>query len=283
MTILRRHLSTGFTVLPTATIEDSRLSFRARGILIFLLAKPDNWTVRSESIAAAGREGRDAVRKALQELRAYGYYRVVPERLADGTLIQVTEVHDTAQEWASEEYRRQVERRSARRAKRAREEEATTDTGRDGERTGDGFSVAGQPVSGEPAAGSSGALVSNQNQYSQKNPPTPTADAAREPGAAALDEAEGPWCPRHPDGPGRSCRGCGTSPRQLRERQQQAEKERFKARQREANERLLSEVRRKPGVEGLSEVARRQLAQMREVRQSAAARGQEVKSPPEIG
>ncbi|GGX50942.1 hypothetical protein [Streptomyces noursei] len=276
MTILRRHLSTGFTVLPTATIEDSRLSFRARGILAFLLAKPDNWKVRSESIAAAGQEGRDAVRKALRELRNYGYYRVVTERLDDGTLVRVTEVHDTAQEWASEEYSRQVGRRVARRLERQMED-APSDVDGSGEPTGDGFSGVGEPGVGEPAAGSSGFLVSNQNQYTEKNPPTPTAGAAGEPGNAPLAQAEAPpSCPTHPDGLGRSCRSCGTSPRQLKERQQRAEKEQFKARERAANERLLTEVRHKPGGEGLSEVAQQQLAHMREMRRETATRKREV-------
>ncbi|MGG2460518.1 hypothetical protein ACO0M4_11960 [Streptomyces sp. RGM 3693] len=276
MTILRRHLSTGFTVLPTATIEDSRLSFRARGILAFLLAKPDNWKVRSESIAAAGQEGRDAVRKALRELRTYGYYRVVTERLDDGTLVRVTEVHDTAQEWACEEYSRQVGRRVARRLERKLEDTPGHVDGA-GEPTGDGFSGVGEPGVGEPAAGSSGFLVSNQNQYTEKNPPTPTADAAGKPSNAPLAQAEAPpSCPTHPDGPGRSCRSCGTSPRQLREQQQRAEKEQFKTREREANERLLAEVRRKPGGEGLSEMARQQLAHMREMRRETATSEREV-------
>ncbi|MEU9334139.1 hypothetical protein AB0D49_13415 [Streptomyces sp. NPDC048290] len=69
MSILRRHLSTGFTVLPTATLEDSRLSFRARGVLAFLISKPDEWRVRAESIASAGKEGKEAIKTALRELK----------------------------------------------------------------------------------------------------------------------------------------------------------------------------------------------------------------------
>ncbi|GAA3835470.1 hypothetical protein GCM10022403_080260 [Streptomyces coacervatus] len=289
MSILRRHLSTGFTVLPTATLEDSRLSFRARGVLAFLISKPDAWRVRAESIASAGKEGKEAIKTALRELKDFGYYRVVTERLADGTLSRITEVYDTAQEWAAEEYRKLEARRVACRLKKrldqvdaaADEEWPEGGRGSDGEEAGGtegGFSGAGFPD-----AGSSGVLVSNQSQYPEKNPPTPTAGAAGEPGDAPLDETEEGSCPTHPDRPGRSCRGCGTSPRQLRASQQRAEKERFKAREREANERVLAQVRRKPGVEGLSEVARQQLAAMRSRRREAAAGGGEVESPSEIG
>ena len=62
-----------YTSVSRSTINDENLSFRARGILIWLLDKPDDWRVDSEQIAAAAKEGRDAVRTALNELVAAGY------------------------------------------------------------------------------------------------------------------------------------------------------------------------------------------------------------------
>ena len=54
-------------------IEDKRLSWRAKGILAYLLSKPNDWTVRCEDIENHGTEGRDAVRSAMRELRDAGY------------------------------------------------------------------------------------------------------------------------------------------------------------------------------------------------------------------
>lgn len=297
MTILRRHLTTGFTVVPTAALEDARLSFRARGVLAFLISKPDAWKVRAESIASAGKEGKEAIKTALRELKDLGYYRVVTERMADGTLGRITEVYDTAQEWAAEEYHELEAQRVARRLKKRLDQggqaagkepsgvgqaEAIDDGGSAGG-TEDGFSGAGFPDAGSPDTGSSGVLVSNQSQYPEKNPPTPTAGAAGAPLDAPLEEAGVSSCPTHPDEPGRSCRGCGTTPRQQRVRQQRAEKDRFKVLEREANERVLAQVRRKPEAAGLSEVARQQLAAMRGGRRDPVAGGGKVESPPEIG
>lgn len=62
--------------VPTATLEDKRLSWRARGILVGLLGKPEGWNVRSEAIAREGREGREAVLTALNELGEFGYYTI---------------------------------------------------------------------------------------------------------------------------------------------------------------------------------------------------------------
>lgn len=62
-----------FTTLNRALINDSRLSLRARGLLVWLLDKPDGWRVESVQIAKATTEGRDAVRAALSELVTAGY------------------------------------------------------------------------------------------------------------------------------------------------------------------------------------------------------------------
>lgn len=166
MSILRRHLSTGFTVLPTATLEDSRLSFRARGILAYLIAKPDSWKVRTESITQAGKEGRDAVRDAVKELKALGYYRVATERNDNGHLFSITEVYDTAQEWVAKEYLDKEARRIARKVARKLEQESSA-------ATEDGFPGVGSPVAGSPVTGEPGGIGSNQSKYPEKDTPLP--------------------------------------------------------------------------------------------------------------
>lgn len=54
-------------------LEDSRLSWAARGVMAYLLAKPDNWVVQPGDLQRNGRCGRDAIRSIFKELEDCGY------------------------------------------------------------------------------------------------------------------------------------------------------------------------------------------------------------------
>ncbi|NTE96720.1 hypothetical protein [Agrobacterium tumefaciens] len=70
---------TKFYTLDKSISEDARLSWAARGLLIFLLGKPDNWEVSVKHLINQTQEaigkasGRDAVRVILKELEQAGY------------------------------------------------------------------------------------------------------------------------------------------------------------------------------------------------------------------
>jgi len=70
---------TKFYTLDKSISEDPRLSWAARGLLIFLLGKPDHWEVSVKHLinqtkdALGKSSGRDGVRVILKELEAAGY------------------------------------------------------------------------------------------------------------------------------------------------------------------------------------------------------------------
>lgn len=87
-----------FTVVADAAINDECLTFRARGILTYVLSKPDNWSTRAEAIAqCTPGEGRDAVRTALRELEQAGYLVRTRVQGPDGRWSTHTEIHETPQ------------------------------------------------------------------------------------------------------------------------------------------------------------------------------------------
>ena len=62
-----------FTVLPNQSIRDERLSWKARGLLAFLLSQTEGWRVSSAQLAKQAPDGIHAIRAGLNELEEYGY------------------------------------------------------------------------------------------------------------------------------------------------------------------------------------------------------------------
>lgn len=73
-----------FTVIPNAVIRDELLSYRARGLLVYLLSQPPDWQVSSARLSIESGEGRDAIRRALRELIDVGYLALTKEQDAGG-------------------------------------------------------------------------------------------------------------------------------------------------------------------------------------------------------
>lgn len=73
MKITRSRPSREFVIIPNAALNDRRLSWRARGLLAHMLAKPPEVPMDSESLAEEGPDGRDAVRTGLRELAETRY------------------------------------------------------------------------------------------------------------------------------------------------------------------------------------------------------------------
>jgi len=87
----RRDYSDNFLLMDRRAIEDSRLRWQTRGLLAYLLSKPDHWEVSVTHLASkkTGKSGRDAVRSMLAEMCEYGYATRSQSRNPDGTLGEV--------------------------------------------------------------------------------------------------------------------------------------------------------------------------------------------------
>lgn len=73
MKITRHRETSDYTVTPNAIYRDKRLSYRALGLLLYLLHLPDGWETDSAQLATDRAEGRDAIRTALRQLQDAGY------------------------------------------------------------------------------------------------------------------------------------------------------------------------------------------------------------------
>ncbi len=66
-------LECNFYILDKNISENPRLSWEARGVLIFLLGKPDDWKVSVAHLISVGSAKRDKIYRVINELIAAGY------------------------------------------------------------------------------------------------------------------------------------------------------------------------------------------------------------------
>lgn len=166
MSIIRAPQPEHFTVVRNTLVDDERLSYRAFGLLVYLLSKPDNWRIEASALARpAGREGRDAVRSALSELEATGHLR--------------REKHqDKHGRWVTDSYIYEIPDVSA-------------------GHTGDGIPVVGNPDAGKPGA--------NEKTESKYPPNPPQAGGRRRKRRACNPQAPGPLSDACRHGEGKDC------------------------------------------------------------------------------
>lgn len=65
--------SDNFAQIHNAALADGKLSFKARGLLAFLLSRPPGWHTSAERLAKSGIDGERAVKSGLKELEEHGY------------------------------------------------------------------------------------------------------------------------------------------------------------------------------------------------------------------
>ena len=72
---LHKSYSNNFTITPNHIINDDRISLKAKGVYLFLISKPENWSFSVERIAKQNKDGEDSVKTALKELEKFGYLK----------------------------------------------------------------------------------------------------------------------------------------------------------------------------------------------------------------
>jgi hypothetical protein len=84
-----------YVIISKVPLEDLRLSWKARGLLSYLLSKPDEWKVIITHLVEQAPDGEESVRAGLKELEGAGYIRRTQSRGAGSKFDSVnTEVFE---------------------------------------------------------------------------------------------------------------------------------------------------------------------------------------------
>ncbi len=84
MAILKKQRRTTYTVIDNEAVRDTNLSWRATGLLVYLLSLPDDWSVNVTDLSRRKVDGKTATRSTMKELEDAGYLTIRSEY--EGTL-----------------------------------------------------------------------------------------------------------------------------------------------------------------------------------------------------
>jgi hypothetical protein len=80
-----------FTVVGNEILEDKNLEWNDLGILVFLLSKPDDWSVSTKHLQTLRKSGRDSIRASLNRIIDAGYMTRKPD-LNKGWAYEISEI-----------------------------------------------------------------------------------------------------------------------------------------------------------------------------------------------
>lgn len=70
-----------YVMINKSSLQDERLSWKAKGLLVYLLSLPDDWKIYETELINHAKDGRDGTRSAIKELIDAGY--ITRERTRD--------------------------------------------------------------------------------------------------------------------------------------------------------------------------------------------------------
>lgn len=95
MSIIRVKKDEKYFTASNEPFIDKRLSWEARGLMGYLLTKPNNWQVRISDLESQGEAGNHKIKRMLAELRTYGCMNRIRITLEGGKFDWITEVYES--------------------------------------------------------------------------------------------------------------------------------------------------------------------------------------------
>lgn len=83
---IRKDKENPYVMVNKSFIYDERMSAKAKGILLYLLSRPDDWKVYETEIIKNFSDGRDSIRSGIKELIKFGYIKRQQNRDKNGKL-----------------------------------------------------------------------------------------------------------------------------------------------------------------------------------------------------
>lgn len=76
MSVFKIEKNKNYTVMSNYHLRDKNLSYKAKGLLSFMLSLPDNWDYSLNGLCSISKEGKDGIRSILKELQENHYLEI---------------------------------------------------------------------------------------------------------------------------------------------------------------------------------------------------------------
>lgn len=93
--IIRVRKDARYFVASNVPFNDARLTWEARGVMGYILSKPDNWIVRMSDLIKQGPASIRVIKRIMAELKQYGYITREIYKSADGKFHWNTTIYET--------------------------------------------------------------------------------------------------------------------------------------------------------------------------------------------
>ena len=98
MAVFRVEKSKDFTVISNIPLRDQNLTYKARGLLAFMLSLPDEWDYSINGLVAISKENKTAIKGILNELEENGYLeriKLFPKETKSGRIEYVYQIYES--------------------------------------------------------------------------------------------------------------------------------------------------------------------------------------------
>lgn len=108
MKIIRKDKKDNFTTIDNAYLQNKKLSFKAKGIMTYILSLPDDWVIYIDQLIKTSKDGEGSFRSGLDELIKAGYIKRYPIIEKGQIVAWQTEVYEYLDENTSKKEQNQL-------------------------------------------------------------------------------------------------------------------------------------------------------------------------------
>lgn len=94
MSVFRVAKTKNYTVMSNYHLKDKKLSFKAKGLLSYMLSLPNEWDYSLEGLCKASKDSKTSLQSALKELKEYNYLEITREHTEKGQFIWVYNIYE---------------------------------------------------------------------------------------------------------------------------------------------------------------------------------------------